>query len=278
MKAALLLHTSFDVLDRSQDDQSVGTYTDDVNTVSKLDSLTAASDDQWGIEKRFQESEVEFAEDGSTVTVPYELTVGLVDENGKVLTDESAYNVHGRSPFEVNTISLKETLTVSDKEGNPLTPQTIRITPQFGDQTTITVENGNVVQNVPIRMKRVTTDTDSNPDTPVEAPYLSTYRVEAVYDAKAFISEYYETDQSKLDVKNTADLTYQLKGQTERRDSATVSGKVGDVTEPAKLTIQKYIDGSLYTKENTPVSGPATFAVTTQEGKQADLYLRKWSI
>lgn len=267
------LHTSFDVLDRSQDDQSVGTYTDDVNTVSKLDSLTAASDDQWGIEKRFQESEVEFAEDGSTVTVPYELTVGLVDENGKVLTDESAYNVHGRSPFEVNTISLKETLTVSDKEGNPLTPQTIRITPQFGDQTTITVENGNVVQNVPIRMKRVTTDTDSNPDTPVEAPYLSTYRVEAVYDAKAFISEYYETDQSKLDVKNTADLTYQLKGQTERRDSATVSGKVGDVTEPAKLTIQKYIDGSLYTKENTPVSGPATFAVTTQEGKQADLYI-----
>ena len=269
------LETSFDVLDRSNDNEVVGTYSDIVVTESNPDPLTAISDDKWGIEKSFLQNDIKF-EDGK-VTVPFELKVGLTDKDGKVLSDASAYNVHGRAPFENNTISIKETLAVQNKEGEALTPKSVTITPQFGqDPQAVSVTNGGTAE-LPIRMEKVDTDTYQESDTPEEAPYYSTYLVEAVYDAEDFIDQYYEENQDKLEVTNTADLSCQLKGQdTTQTDSATATGEVGDVTDPAKLTIEKYINGTLYTAANPPVSGSATFTVTKKDdGSTATLYVEK---
>lgn len=269
------LETSFDVLDRSNDNEVVGTYSDIVVTESNPDPLTAISDDKWGIEKSFLQNDIKF-EDGK-VTVPFELKVGLTDKDGKVLSDASAYNVHGRAPFENNTISIKETLAVQNKEGEALTPESVTITPQFGqDPQAVSVTNGGTAE-LPIRMEKVDTDTYQESDTPEEAPYYSTYRVEAVYEAEDFIDQYYEENQDKLEVTNTADLSCQLKGQdTTQTDSAIATGEVGDVTDPAKLTIEKYINGTLYTAANPPVSGSATFTVTKKDdGSTATLYVEK---
>ena len=268
------LDTSFDVLDRSSDNEVVGTYSDSVVTESYPENLIATSDDTWGIEKSFLQNDVKF-EDGK-VTVPFELKVGLTDKDGKVLSDASAYNVHGRAPFENNTISITENLAVQNKEGKGLTPESVTITPQFGqDPQAVSVTNGGTAE-LPIRMEEVDTDTYQESDTPKEAPYYSTYRVEAVYDAEDFIDQYYEEDQDKLEVTNTAELSCLLEEQnTPQTDSATATGEVGDVTDPAKLTIEKYINGTLYTKANPPVSGPATFTVTKKDGTAATLYVEK---
>ena len=269
------LDTSFDVLDRSSDNEVVGTYSDSVVTESYPENLIATSDDTWGIEKSFLQNDVKF-EDGK-VTVPFELKVGLTDKDGKVLSDASAYNVHGRAPFENNTISITETLAVQNKEGEDLTPESVTITPQFGeDPQAVSVTNGGTAE-LPIRMEKVDTDTYQESDTPKEAPYYSTYRVEAVYDAEDFIDQYYDEDQDKLEVTNTANLSCLLEEQnTPQTDKATATGEVGDVTDPAKLTIEKYINGTLYTAANPPVSGPATFTVTKKDdGSAATLYVEK---
>ncbi len=269
------LDTSFDVLDRSSDNEVVGTYSDSVVTESYPENLIATSDDTWGIEKSFLQNDVKF-EDGK-VTVPFELKVGLTDKDGKVLSDANAYNVHGRAPFENNTISITETLAVQNKEGEDLTPESVTITPQFGeDPQAVSVTNGGTAE-LPIRMEKVDTDTYQESDTPKEAPYYSTYRVEAVYDAEDFIDQYYEEDQDKLEVTNTANLSCLLEKQnTPQTDRATATGEVGDVTDPAKLTIEKYINGTLYTAANPPVSGPATFTVTKKDdGSAATLYVEK---
>ena len=184
-------------------------------TESYPENLIATSDDTWGIEKSFLQNDVKF-EDGK-VTVPFELKVGLTDKDGKVLSDASAYNVHGRAPFENNTISITETLAVQNKEGEDLTPESVTITPQFGeDPQAVSVTNGGTAE-LPIRMEKVDTDTYQESDTPKEAPYYSTYRVEAVYDAEDFIDQYYEEDQDKLEVTNTANLSCLLAEYTSDR-------------------------------------------------------------
>ena len=86
--------------------------------------------------------------------MPFELEVGLTDKDGKVLSDASAYNVHGRAPFENNTISITETLAVQNKEEEDLTPESVTITPQFGqDPQAVSVENGGTAE-LPIRMEK----------------------------------------------------------------------------------------------------------------------------
>lgn len=274
----LSMKTEFTVYDKtdSAKPEKVKDYTQKNQTITQsLPTLTSTSQDKWGLAKSHVSNTV--AEDKSTVTVRWELAFGLqTSEGGMVTNQASYYQAHGRVPFSSDgTITLKEALAVAGKED--LTPKSITVTEQFGDRKEYKVTNGTV---------EVATDTCGNHNVSgidKGAPYYSEYFVDVVYDYEEFIAKYSDPDQDKLTVKNTAQATYQLKGADDPvtvKDTADT--QIGEVTQPAELIIEKYIedyDGNgtrLYQAGDTwdPVSGPAEFTVTTKDGAQAVLYTK----
>ena len=240
-----------------------------------LPTLTSTSQDKWGLAKSHVSNTV--AEDKSTVTVRWELAFGLQTlEGGMVTNQASYYQVHGRAPFSGDgKITLKEALAVVGNED--LTPNSITVTEQFGDETEYKVTNNGTVE--------VATDTCGNHDVSgidKGAPYYSEYFVDVVYDYEEFIAKYSDPDQDKLTVTNKAQATYQLKGADPVTVEDTADTQIGEVTQPAELIIEKYIedyDGNgtrLYQAGDTwdPVSGPAEFTVTTKDGAEAVLYTK----
>ena len=274
----LSMTTEFTVYDKtdSAKPEKVKDYTQKNQTITQsLPTLTSTSQDKWGLAKSHVSNTV--AEDKSTVTVRWELAFGLqTSEGGMVTNQASYYQAHGRVPFSSDgTITLKEALAVAGKED--LTPKSITVTEQFGDRKEYKVTNGTV---------EVATDTCGNHSVSgidKGAPYYSEYFVDVVYDYEEFIAKYSDPDQDKLTVENTAQATYQLKGADDPvtvKDTADT--QIGEVTQPAELIIEKYIedyDGNgtrLYQAGDTwdPVSGPAEFTVTTKDGAQAVLYTK----
>ena len=275
----LSMTTKFTVYDKtdSANPVKIKDYSQTNQTITKsLPTLTSTSQDKWGLAKSHVSNTV--ADDKSTVTVRWELAFGLQTSEGGMVTNEASYyQVHGRAPFsDDGKITLKEALAVVGNED--LTPKSITVTEQFGDETEYKVTNNGTVE--------VATDTCGNHNVSgidKGAPYYSEYFVDVVYDYEEFIAKYSDPDQDKLTVENTAQATYQLKGAT---DPVTVEDtadtQIGEVTQPAELIIEKYIedyDGNgtrLYQAGDTwdPVSGPAEFTVTTKDGAEAVLYTK----
>ncbi|HJC09932.1 MAG TPA: hypothetical protein H9935_03840 [Candidatus Blautia merdigallinarum] len=205
------IYTTFVVLDKASSPvQEVGTYFQETYNPQPIEDVTLTSNDRWGIEKSF----VNFtpSSDKKTVTVRYKLGVGLMNGEDKVISDGGAYAVQGRTPFVEGSVKIMEKLSVNDREGNPITPNSVTVTPDFGEKTSIEVTEG-LAFEIPVdtcQGKNISGVTVAD-----SAPYYSTYTVEVVYPYEKFIAKYSDPldKQQKLTVENTATLTYQLQGQ-----------------------------------------------------------------
>lgn len=254
------------------------TYKKAVATTSTFEDLTSTTDDVWDIVKS-QSGEPVVDQDKTTVTFNYELIVGLKGESG-IVNNPQSYTRSGRVPFasEANTIQLTEIPTVNDREGKPLEAKSIKVTPQFDDQTSITVKSG---EQIPLPVDTCEGNVEGT-DVAGSAPYYSRYTVEVVYDYEAFEANYYDQDQSLLTVTNEAKIKYRLAGEaTDWEANSSTQQETGFVTEPAKLTVGKHIvddegNDKLYSSENfpkgDPVSGSAVFQIRTADGEIPTLY------
>lgn len=274
------LDTSFTIMDRSDQKNptpSEKTYNKTVEGQGDLGQKTVVTDDSWGIRKTALQATPNA--DKSAVTVTFQLEVGLVGANGEIITDPNSYGLPGRVPFVPGSVTLTETPTVSDRKGQPIEPTSITVTPQFGEQSAIDVTAG---QASPLP---VDTCANGNVQGEVadEAPYYSAYTVEVVYPYADFIAQYYEQNQEKLTVHNTATLSYTLQGGTPQQTSGEASIDVGEVTRPAAINISKYIVGDgtykLYSAANfsgDAVKGAAQFSIYKENGTEpATFYIKE---
>ena len=273
----LSITTSFTVKDKTdeEDVKTVGTYTQTNASASTLASLTSTTDDKWGIEKSHISNTI--SEDKETVTVKFLLKVGLV-QDGKVVSDSKVYSREGRVPFN-GEFMLTETLAkLLDRDGEEIQPTSITVTENFGSKTPYEITSG--VQ------KAVSVDTcgaHGLTDVDAAAPYYSEYYVDVVYPYEKFVAEYHDDDKNPLTVENTAKIDYTLKGGSPGSDDDSAQTQIGDVTQPAALTIEKYIlgygetgQGQLYAagSEWTPVAGAAEFTIQKEDGSAAALYTK----
>lgn len=272
-KDFLKIETKFDINGAEEDwPENLKMIEKVVSTNSEAPVVTSTTDDEWMIQKTANGFTV--SEDRTTVTVHYNLAVGLKGTDGQIVTNQQTYGRIGRVPFDGNVV-LTDVPTVSDRSDALIS------------YTSITVKKGETV---------VEPSTDGTYVLPMEtcgdhqvdgvdadAPYYSTFTVDVVYSAEKFIAKYSDADQSPLTVNNKAKISYRLAGIDEdKTSSSNADQKVNEVIPPAKLTISKYIvdyaDGSssLYTAANfkagDPVSGPVTFKVTREDGTVPTLY------
>lgn len=270
----LKIETEFDINGAEEDwPDDLKNVTKQVVTESEAPVVTSATDDEWMIQKTANGFTV--SEDRSTVTVHYNLAVGLKGTDGNIVTNHQTYGRIGRVPFDGDVV-LKEVPAVNDRQGNPI-PYT-KITVKTADGKEVAA-SGEGTYALPIE----TCGSHDVSGVDKDAPYYSTYTVDVEYPAEKFIAKYSDTDQSALTVNNSADISYRLKGIDEVKTShSETSQEVNEVIPPAKLTISKYIvnyangTSSLYTAENFPagdaVSGPVTFKVTDKNGTAPTLY------
>ncbi len=272
--------TSITIKNRTNPDEITDgvTYNKAVPTASTFQDLTSTTDDIWAIEKS-QSGEPVVDKDKTTVTFNYELTAGLRGENG-IVDNPQSYARPGRVPFASgdNTIQLTEIPTVNDRDGSPLGAKSITVTPQFDNQASITVNSGE-----PISLPVDTCEGNvEGTDVASSAPYFSRYTVEVVYDYEAFEANYYDQNQDPLIVTNEARIKYRLAGEeTDREANSSTQQETGYVTEPAKLTVEKYIvdnegNNTLYSFDNfpkgDPIWGSAVFQIRTEKGEVPKLY------
>lgn len=146
------IETNFTIKDRTDSSNITDgkAYYKKIATTSELADLTSVTDDEWMITK--SAGNVTSNEAQGTVTVTFNLQVGLQGTDGSIITNESTYARNGRVPFvnednEVtDSITLTETPSLQNREGETVTAQSITVTPQFGDQTAISVpaSGGNI--------------------------------------------------------------------------------------------------------------------------------------
>lgn len=289
--APVEIKTSFTIVDRT------GSSSDEPKTYNKvvpadeeesnINDLTAVTDDQWGISKVVNGEPV-VNENKTTVTINYTLTVGLVNSEGNIISNPASYEEIGRTPFENgNTIQLKETPLVKDRSGAEITANSITVTPQFGNKTSVTYKAGETQQiSVNTCGSYSSQDGDTLDTVSADAPYYSVYKVSVEYPYEKFIANYYDDNQDKLTVENEAKMTYQLKGWEKPKNASDKADvEAGEVTSPAKLTLTKKIfrydavssaDGVDYTSGNypngDPVSGAVTFKISKEDNTAPTLY------
>lgn len=168
--------TSFDIMDKS------GSTAETVRTVPQTNTsesapatLTAVTNDSWVIDKEFQEAGTPYEENGEEkVKVTFSLAVGLDNGSGNASSTSTNYAVYGRAPFAENSVTLTETPAVKDRDGIPITAESITIIPDFDTDHPITVSSAGDIVALPLDTcegKNLTGVADS-------APYYSTYTVE----------------------------------------------------------------------------------------------------
>lgn len=293
----LSIKTSFTVLDKTDADnpKEIGFYEPDVPTTSTLPALTSTSDDYWKIGKEYVANTPNKEE--NTWTVTFRLKVGLGDvantstEPLDPVSDPEAYSRNGRVPIgsveengnlgEIGKITLKENLSLTDRNNKPVVPNSVVITEEFGARSSYRIENQasfSQVVNLDTCGANGLSETEVDPN----APYYSTYLVEVEYPYQVFEAEYSDSNKADLDVQNRAEISYFRKGETDKKtDEASANHLLGTVTEPARLTIRKEIldyEGKtkgLYTSatEWGKVSGPAVFTIKDKDGNPVDCYL-----
>ena len=285
------IETSFTIKDRTNPDQITDgkTYKKKVPTSSTLEDLTSVTGDSWMVKKSASGTPV-VSNDKKTVTVRFTLEVGL-EEGGDIVTQANTYGRTGRVPFaNGNTISLKETPVVKDRDGNAIQAQSITVTPDFGTKTPITFDSAGATMSIPVDTcagKGISLDVDPN------APYYSRYLVEMVYPYDDFIAQYYDENQEQLTVTNTAEIQYALKtngGTLPDTSTSTAQQKAGEVTKPAELTLGKIINhydtnvpvdyiwanfGDMEGLAEEPVKGPVVYEIKGENGTTPTLYIKE---
>lgn len=284
--APVEIQTSFTILDRTGAGGEEPVYNVSKGTESELQSVTTMTDDSWKIAKRATTAVVN--PDKTKVTVTFALSIGLDNGAGGVVSNPETYDRVGRVPFasEDGKITLTETPSVNDRDGNKIDAESITIIPDFDQDHSIEAQDGVPVQ-IPVNTCANAKKTDGSALSNVAgtAPYYSTYTVEIVYPYEKFIAHYADEKQGLLTVNNTAKINYQLAGEEPEEASATAYKEVGEITAPAKLIIGKNIlsydagdndDGTPYTWENfgegNLVSGAVSFKITGENNTIPKLY------
>ena len=284
--APVEIQTSFTILDRTGAGGEEPVYNVSKGTESELQSVTTTTDDSWKIAKRATTAVVN--PDKTKVTVTFALSIGLDNGAGGVVSNPETYDRVGRVPFasEDGKITLTETPSVNDRDGNKIDAESITIIPDFDQDHSIEAQDGVPVQ-IPVNTCNNVQKTDGSALSNVAgtAPYYSTYTVEIVYPYEKFIAHYADEKQGLLTVNNTAKINYQLAGEEPEEASANAYKGVGEITAPAKLIIGKNIlsydagdndDGTPYTwenyKEGNLVSGAVSFKITGENDTVPKLY------
>ena len=284
--APVEIQTSFTILDRTGAGGEEPVYNVSKGTESELQSVTTTTDDSWKIAKRATTALAN--PDKTKVTVTFALSIGLDNGAGGVVSNPETYDRVGRVPFarEDGKITLTETPSVNDRDGNKIDAESITIIPDFDQDHSIEAQDGVPVQ-IPVNTCNNVQKTDGSALSNVAgtAPYYSTYTVEIVYPYEKFIAHYADEKQGLLTVNNTAKINYQLAGEEPEEASATAYKEAGEITAPAKLIIGKNIlsydagdngEGKPYTwgnfGEGNLVSGPVSFKITGKDGTIPKLY------
>ena len=287
---ALTLTASFTALDKTDPGhvENLGSYEkrEIADLTSFVQEMTATSPDTWALSKTSEGVE----EGAGTVTFRWTVSAGLAetDEEGhtKIISDPGTYARNGRAPFVDSSFDITEALTVLDTDGQTelpnVQPISLIIKPNFGNGEEITLTqgaDGSYSASGPIPYDTC----GANGLTGVDpaAPYHSKYTVTAVYNKGDFTRKWkdYALDDTLI-VRNTATMTYQLKGWEQAREApATVDAKYIDLTEPAALQVEKLIEA--YNSNSTtsfaeyndyaPLPQTVTFTVTNESGS-AELY------
>ena len=281
------LSATFTALDYSSnwdEPEKLDTYTQ-IGTADLRD-LTATSPDTWALSKT-SEGDPTVNEDAGTVTFQWTVSAGLAgtDEGGhtKIISDPGTYARNGRAPFVGSSFDITEALTVLGTDGQTelpnVQPISLIIKPNFGNEEEIVLIGDGAVADPTIPYDTC----GANGLTGVDpaAPYYSTYTVTAVYNKGEFTRNWkdYALDDTLI-VRNTATMTYQLKGWEQAREaSATADAEYIDLTEPAALQVEKLIEA--YNSNSTtsfaeyndyaPLPQTVTFTVTNESGN-AELY------
>ena len=295
----LTLKAIFTALDYSSnwdEPEKLDTYTQ-IGTAD-LPDLTATSPDTWDLSKT-SEGEPTVDEGAGTVTFQWTVSAGLAgtDEEGraKIIPDPGTYARNGRAPFVDDSFDITEALTVLGTDGQTelpnVQPISLIIKPHFGNGEEITLTkgaDGSYSASGPIPYDTCGAHDDLTGVDPA-APYYSKYTVTAVYNKGDFTRNWKDHAlDDTLIVRNTATMTYQLKGWEQAREvSATADDvKYIDLTEPAALQVEKLIedyDSNSRTSfdeyddkqhENDPVPTTVTFTVTDENGNPAELYTK----
>ena len=284
---ALTLTASFTALDKTDPGhvENLGSYEKQeiADLTSFVQEMTATSPDTWALSKTPEGVE----EGADTVTFQWTVSAGLAgtDEEGhtKIISDPGTYARNGRAPFVDSSFDITEVLAVLDTDGQTelpnVQPISLIIKPNFGNEEEIVLIGDGAVADPTIPYDTC----GANGLTGVDpaAPYHSKYTVTAVYNKGDFTRKWkdYALDDTLI-VRNTATMTYQLKGWEQAREApATVDAKYIDLTEPAALQVEKLIEAynsnstTSFAEYNdyTPLPQTVTFTVTNESGS-AELY------
>lgn len=291
-KEDLQIHTSATILDRENSEQPEGTtYRQDPYASSVPEALTTTTSDDWGITKSVKNVIYTPAEGKpETVTVKYEIALGLLTDSGSLSNNASDYSVEGRAPFQ--TIQLTELLSeVKDRSGNTIAPVTnsVKLTENFEGGQTYILTDEQIKGTAPIT---INTDTCAGKaqgggnlsGVASSAAYYTTYTVEVTYPYDKFDAEWIDNPtQASIEVGNQASLSYRFKGgEVVEKEPVQATTSLGEITEPVALTIVKKI-GSYkddtskeYNATNYPtddlISGSAEFAITDADGRTVSVY------
>lgn len=294
---ALTLTASFTALDKTDPGhvENLGSYEkkEIADLTSFVQEMTATSPDTWALSKT-SEGDPTVNEDAGTVSFQWTVSAGLAgtDEEGRatIISDPGTYARNGRAPFVNSSFDITEALTVLGTDGQTelpnVQPISLIIKPNFGNEEEIVLIGDGAASDPTIPYDTC----GANGLTGVDpaAPYYSTYTVTAVYNKGEFTRNWKDHAlDDTLIVRNTATMTYQLKGWAQAREaSATADAEYIDLTKPAALQVEKLIEAYNSNSttsfdeyddkqhENDPVPTTVTFTVTDENGNSAELYTK----
>ena len=233
------LHTEFDIVDYTGgNERFVGHYTQDVD--DDVASITTVTTDRWGVQKSKAEGYPKLSNDGTKAIFAWEVKVGLIDNNGNLITDISRYREHGRDTLD--HINLKDTLStelvIGEGGTSTLDSGTLKIskgngTPQEFDSGSDIALTGDLALDVAEGEDMVTVN---NHGTLAAPPTLTTYTVTAEYPVTDdMIAKFYEK-QNSIDSVNKAKVSeYKLDGI----DNTFVGNETPNVDEHLTLEVKK---------------------------------------
>ena len=281
----LTLSATFTALDYSSnwdEPEELGEYTQ--TGTADLPDLTATSPDTWALSKTPEGVE----EDADTVTFQWTVSAGLAgtDEAGHmtIISDPGTYARNGRAPFVDSSFDITEALAVLDTDGQTelpnVQPISLIIKPNIGNEEEIVLIGDGAAADPTIPYDTCGAHDDLTGVDPA-APYYSKYTVTAVYNKGDFTRNWKDHAlDDTLIVRNTATMTYQLKGWEQAREaSATADAECIDLTKPAALQVEKLIEaynGNSTTSfaeynDYAPLPQTVTFTVTNESGN-VELY------
>ncbi|MBP5781864.1 MAG: hypothetical protein J6X34_11620, partial [Clostridia bacterium] len=280
---SLTFHTEFDVIDYTGGKETkVGHYKQEVSDTS--DPIVTSTPDRWGVEKSIKDGYPKFTDNNTKAVFSWEVKVGLLDNDGNLITDVSLYNRPGRDAVE--SIWLKDTFSTLLSKDDSSPYGTITITKgsnsrqwyTTGTEIELELKDG-LALDVSADADKVSINGTSDPNYLIRVPTLTTYTVTAEYNVTPeMIAKFYENPY-ELNSKNKAEVTrYTLARVTEKNGNETIYYPEDlelPVTEPASVTIGKLLREFAAGNVSNPYDGrygDITFKISLDNGVTFTVY------